>query len=235
MNWQKWILTLAALAIVAGCTPVDTEDHQRVSVQATQTAIDLKATATAIDLEDRAFTLERKRKRAESVDVFLAALPWVILVMACGAATVAGVVIGLPFARVALARYQIVKRSPMEGEPLWVSGDGQRFALPLRAAGLLADLTPGQERSPLLAHSEGAQDNATGRQQAANAILARLAPEIAKGLTGGGDVTYVTQTQGGRGASPSPSTPKIRVVEPDQGDGWIEDTESQMLLEAGND
>ena len=69
-------------AILAGCAVGGPDPLDAVRVEATRQALALEREREALDLERETFNLERERTRAQSVDVFLMAMPWVIL--ACG-------------------------------------------------------------------------------------------------------------------------------------------------------
>ncbi|HUV88164.1 MAG TPA: hypothetical protein VMY80_00800 [Anaerolineae bacterium] len=236
----------ATVVIVAGCasgynpTP---DPLDAVRVESTRQAVALQATATALDLqkqalgvEREALDLERARERAEAVDqsmsAFLAALPWVVLLVGLGAVVIVAYLM-LP---VAVARFGLVRRRPEEGEPVMLLGR-DRLSLPLRSAGPYLDLRRGAESAPLLAADAEAQRQATMRQQAANLTLANQVGEVVKAQHGGGDVTLVLPEDRRRAAPALAAPSPVRVLEQPSPEvaGWIQDTERALLPEVVND
>jgi len=172
-------------AILAGCARggYTSDPLDAVRVESTRQAVAFQAEREALDLERERLDLERERTRAQSVDVFLMALPWVVLacgLLACG-------VLAWHLLPVFVARFGLVTRKAEDGESLLLLGK-DRLALPMRMAGLYADLTKGAERSPMLAASADAQERATMRQQAGNLALSSNAHETVKARLGSGDV-----------------------------------------------
>jgi chemotaxis protein histidine kinase CheA len=149
--------------VIAGFTTSTAE------VQATQagaTAIAAQATQT--------FILEQeKRERWISPLLFLGT---VVGTLALGACTV---YVGYRLWHLIEDRGRVVRRRADEGEPL-IMIDRERWGLPLRMFGPYADLTQGEENSPLLAPTVEAQEATTMRQQTVNAIHANQAADIAR-------------------------------------------------------
>jgi len=195
---------LAAVVILAvGCggNGGGYSEAEAVKVEATRQAM-------AFQAEREALNLERQKTRAQSVDMFLMALPWVVLVAGLAAA---GLVLWR-WLQVWEARARLVHRAPEAGETILTLGRGERFALPLRSAGVYQDLTRGAERAPLLAASAEAQDWATGRQQAANLSLASQVGKVVKALRGVGDVHLMLPPEEKR--EPARALPARARVEP---------------------
>jgi len=218
-------------AILAGCARggYTSDPLDAVRVESTRQAVAFQAEREALDLERERLDLERERTRAQSVDVFLMALPWVVLacgLLACG-------VLAWHLLPVFVARFGLVTRKAEDGESLLLLGK-DRLALPMRMAGLYADLTKGAERSPMLAASADAQERATMRQQAGNLALASQAAETVK-ARGSGDVFLLPEKREPARALPSPSLVRV-LQEPTQTvRGWIEDTERALLPEVVSD
>jgi len=233
---MKAILTVilgAILAVtVAGCAySGDTPDPlDAVRVESTRQAVALEATATALDLERQSLDLERDTRRQAAMDPFVLALPWIVLVAGLGAA-------GLVFWRwlqVWEARARLVHRAPEAGETILALGRGERFALPLRSAGVYQDLSHGQERAPMLAHTAEAQEAAVMRAQTANLALASQAAETVKGRAGG-DVYLLPHGQRERTATTAPSPVRVLPEPTETVKGWIVDTERALLPEVISD
>ena len=218
-------------AILAGCARggYTSDPLDAVRVESTRQAVAFQAEREALDLERERLDLERERTRAQSVDVFLMALPWVVLacgLLACG-------VLAWHLLPVFVARFGLVTRKAEDGESLLLLGK-DRLALPMRMAGLYADLTKGAERSPMLAASADAQERATMRRQAGNLALASQAAETVK-ARGSGDVFLLPEKREPARALPSPSLVRV-LQEPTQTvRGWIEDTERALLPEVVSD
>ena len=223
------ILGAILAAILAGCGGAGPDPLDAVRVESTRQAVALEATATALDLERQSLDLERDTRRQAAMDPFVLALPWVVLVAGLGAA-------GLVFWRwlqVWEARARLVHRAPEAGETILTLGRGERFALPLRSAGVYQDLTHGQERSPMLAHTAEAQEAAVMRAQAANLALAASASETVKARKGG-DV-YLLPEKRGQTVTAAPSPVRVLQEPTREVAGWIEDVKRPMLLEVTDD
>jgi len=235
---MKWTAILAAIlaVTVAGCavigesTPTPVDPLDAVRVESTRQAVAFQAEREALDLERERLDLERERMRAQSVDVFRMALPWVILLAGLGAAGL----VGWRWLTVWELRARVIRRAPEEGEPIQLL-DRDRVALPLRLANAYADLTRGAERSPLLAASAEAQERATMRQQAGNLALAGQAAETVKARTGGGDVTLMLPPEKRGRAAPAPSPVRVLPEPTREVTEWIEDVKRPMLLEVTDD
>ena len=201
-------------------------------MESTRQAVTLEATRTALDLEREAFNLERERARADSVDVFLMALPWMVLLVGLGACAV----VAWQFLPILTARLGLVRRKPEEGEPVWLLGKN-RLAMPLRAANSYQDLTQGRERAPLLAESAAAQERATFRQQAVNLALGQQAAATVEARTRrGGDLVFSLPAAKEPALAPAlPAPSPVRVVEPGEVKAWLGDVEPRLLTEVIDD
>lgn len=236
MDKRAMILTVILAAVVilaAGCGGVGDPALNAARVEATRQAVSLEATRTALDLEREAFDLERERARADSVDAFLMAMPWVVLLVGLGAFAV----VAWQFLPILTARLGLVHRRPEEGEPVWLLGKN-RLALPLRSANSYQDLTQGRERAPLLAESAEAQERATLRQQAVNLALGQQAAKTVEARTGRGAGTVIMLPDGEPARAETPTLPApspVRVVEPGEVKAWLGDVEPRLLTEVIDD
>jgi hypothetical protein len=227
------VILAAAVILAAGCGGRDPDPLDEVRVESTRQAVALEATRTALDLEREAFELERSRARADSVDVFLMALPWVVL----GVGLLACAVVAWQMLPILTARLGLVRRKPEEGEPVWLLGKN-RLALPLRSANSYQDLTQGRERAPLLAESAEAQERATLRQQAVNLALGQQAAKTVEARTGRGAGTVIMLPDGEPARAETPTLPApspVRVVEPGEVKAWLGDVEPRLLTEVIDD
>ena len=139
------------------------------SVEATAQA----AQAVALDATAQAVIRETDRQRI--TQPLLTFGPWLLALLA----VVAAVWLGLNAWRLFEDRKRLVRRAADEGEPLMIVSR-ERLALPLRQFGPFIDVERGNEHAPLLAPTVEAQEGATMRQQASNAILARQVGQIAE-------------------------------------------------------
>ena len=226
------ILGVILAVAVAGCAVGGPDPLDAVRVESTRQAVALEATKTALDLERQSLDLERDTRRQAAMDPFVLALPWVILLVGLGAA-------GLVFWRwlqVWEARARLVHRAPEAGETILTLGRGDRFALPLRAGNVYADLARGAERSPLLAATAEAQERATMRQQAGNLALASQAAETVKARSSSGDVNLtLPHERRERTALAAPSPVRVLQEPTREVAGWIVDTERALLPEVVSD
>jgi len=216
---------LAGCAVSGGPDPLDA-----VRVESTRQAVAFQAEHEALDLERERLNLEREQMRAQSVDAFLMALPWIVLacgLLACGA-------LAWHLLPVFVARYGLVTRKAEDGESLLLLGK-DRLALPMRMAGPYADLSKGAERSPMLAASIEAQEAATMRQQAGNLALASQAAETVKARKGGDVTLMLPHEKRGRTAPAAPSPVRVLPEPTREVAGWIVDTERALLPEVVSD
>jgi len=227
------ILALALMLAACGSEYIPTPDPlDAVRVESTRQAMALEATRTALDLQQKAFDLERERARAESVDAFLMALPWVFLLVGLGACAI----VAYWFLPILAQKVGLVTRKAEDGETILLLGK-DRLALPLRSAGVYLDLLRGKENAPLLAADAATQERATLRQQTANAMLAQQAAQTVKARTQReGDVTMLLPRQDNptsTAAAPSP----VRVLEEptETVRGWLGDVQTALLPEVVND
>jgi hypothetical protein len=232
----KTILTvtviLAAVVILAGCRKADDPGLVAAQIEATRAATQIEQQKQELAIERERLALERARTRAESVDAFLMALPWVILFVGLGACAIVAWIM-LP---ILVQRLGLVTRKAEDGESLLLMGK-HRIALPLRAAGPYLDLAPGAERAPLLAESAEAQAAATLRQQAANAILAQQAAKTVQARVGSGDVYLLPPDEKRERAQALPAPSPVRVLEvpTETVRGWLGDVQTVLLPEVIND
>jgi len=138
------------------------------------------------------------------------------------------------------ARARLYTRAPEAGETILTLGRGERFALPLRSAGLYADLSKGAERAPLLAHTPELQEAATMRAQTANLALASQAAATVEARTKrAGDVNLVLPPERRERAAPAlaaaPSPVRVLQEPTPTVAGWIEDVKNPLLLEVTDD
>jgi len=206
-----------------------------VQIEATRQAVAFQAEREAIAIERERLDMQRAQTRAQSGDAFRMALPWVVLLAGLAAA-------GAVFWRwlqVWEARARLYTRAPEAGETILTLGRGERFALPLRSAGLYADLSKGAERAPLLAHTPELQEAATMRAQTANLALASQAAATVEARTKrAGDVNLVLPPERRERAAPALAAPSPVRVLPEPTEmvrGWIEDTERALLPEVVSD
>ena len=129
--------------------------------------------AIAVDATSQAVQRETDRQRI--TQPLLTFGPWLLAVLA----VVAVVYIGFRAWQLFEDRRRLVRRRADEGEPIMIISR-ERIALPARSFGVYNDLTHGQENAPLLAPTIEAQEAATGRQQAVNAIHAQQVAAIAE-------------------------------------------------------
>ncbi len=137
-----------------------------------QTRLD-NAQATAV--QATAASVARQEERERITQPLLTFAPWLLGLL--GVALL--VILGIYAWRLFEDRARLVRRNPDEGEPIMLI-TRERMALPMRQFGSYQDMTQGAENAPLLAPSAKCQENATARQQTANAIQARQVGKVAE-------------------------------------------------------